>query len=110
MTSLYAQYLKERTSDEIIECDTGFITYRKIDEKIMYVPDIFVLSEVRNHGIARNLLDKVSEYAKSIGCTQLIGTVLSNKIWTTLNLKMMFNYGFEVTSSTNEAIVLKKDI
>ena len=110
MPSLYARYLDERTDDRLIETDKGFVTYRRLNNKQIYAIDIYVLPEYRQQGVAAKLLDQVCEYAKSIGCEELLGTVLSNKSWTSLNIKMMFNYGFEITSSTTEAIILKKDI
>lgn len=110
LPSLYALYLEERTEDHIIERPEGFATYRYLPNNQVYIIDIYVLSLYRKQGIASKLADEICALAKKDGCNQAVGTVLSNKSWTSLNIKMMFNYGFEIYASTNEAIILKKDI
>ncbi len=66
--SLYAEYLKERTYDEIIETDEGFATYRVIEEgKAVYIVDIYVTPEARKAGLASKLADQIAEIANSRG-------------------------------------------
>ena len=44
--SLYANYLREKSFDEILETDKGFATYRFLDErKTVYIVDLYVLDQ-----------------------------------------------------------------
>lgn len=109
--SLYAEYLRERTFDFIIESPTGFVTYRYInDNKSVYALDMYIVPEQRRTGKAREFLEMVIQEGKKTGCSELLGTVLINKPWTTENLKIWLNYGCEVKSVCAEAIILRKDI
>ncbi len=64
MATLYAQYLAERTSDEILETQEGFATYRFLnDGKTVYIVDIYTVPDVRGRGYAAGLADKVLDVA-----------------------------------------------
>ena len=111
MASLYAQYLHERTEDDIIETDMGFVTFRYINEgKSAYIIDIFVLPEFRRRGAMKDLADKVVKEAKTLGCTELIGTVVPSTKGSTISLKALLGYGMSLLSSANNVIIFRKDI
>jgi hypothetical protein len=110
MDSLYAEYLKEKTSDKIIEVDKGFITYRFIDEKTVYIVDLFIRPEFRRDNIASQMADCVVAEAKQKGCIKLIGSVIPSNKNSTISLKVLLGYGMSLESSTNDFIVFKKEI
>ncbi len=108
--SLYADYLKERTEDQILETENGFVTYRFTDEKTCYIIDIYVVPEFRKQGAASDLSDKVVEIARARGCTALLGSVVPSAKGSTTSLKVLLGYGMTLGSSANDFIIFKRDI
>lgn len=110
MDSLYKQYLEEKTTDKIIESDKGFITYRYVDEKTVYIIDLFILPELRRDHVASFLADSIVEEAKLKGCTKLLGSVVPSNKNSTQSLNVLLGYGMVLESSSNNFIVFRKDI
>lgn len=108
--SLYAQYLRERTKDEIIETEQGFATYRFTDEKSCYIIDIYTIPDFRKQGAARDIADKVMEIAREKGCTRLYGSVVPSANGSTESVKVLLAYGMSVDSCSNDFIIFRKDI
>lgn len=108
--SLYANYVRERTEDQIIENDVGFATYRYLNEKQVYIVDIYVLPEHRKLGDASAIADSICKDAKQRGCTELIGSVVPSAKGSTESLKVLLAYGMRLQSSAQDLILFKKDI
>lgn len=109
--SLYAEYLRERTADEIIEVDEGFATYRYVENgTTVYIVDIYVKPEARKYGHASALADLIVGIAKKKGCTSLIGTVQPTAKGSTTSLKVLLGYGLRLESAANDVIIMRKDI
>jgi GNAT superfamily N-acetyltransferase len=108
--SLYSEYLLERTNDHIIEADQGFVTYRYLNEKQVYIIDIYVKPEFRRKRCGSALADKVVEEAKTKSCTELIGTIIPGLKGSDASLKALQAYGMALHSANNNIIILKKDI
>jgi predicted GNAT family acetyltransferase len=108
--SLYSEYLLERTTDKIIELEYGFVTYRYLNEKQVYIVDIYIKPDSRKSGRASMLADQVVKEAKEKGCTELIGTVNPSCAGSKESLKVLFAYGMDLLSSQNNIILCKKDI
>ena len=108
--SLYADYLRERTDDEILETENGFATYRILNESQVYIMDIYVIPKERLFGIARKLGDEICERAKNIGCTELIGTVNPSCYGANESIKTLLAYGMDVYASNENVIYFKKRI
>ena len=109
--SFYADYLKERTEDRIIETKVGFATYRfPADGKTVYIIDIYVAPDHRKQGVASSIADQVVAIAKQRGCTRLLGTVVPSNKGSTASLKVLLGYGMWLQSSTADLIVFEKDI
>lgn len=109
--SLYADYLREKTTDEIIETDIGFATYRYLEEKkTVYIVDIFVVKEKRNHLVASQLADMIVKEAKINGATKLLGSVIPSNKNSTSSLKVLLGYGMTLDSATNDFLLFKKEI
>jgi GNAT superfamily N-acetyltransferase len=107
---LYANYLRERTHDEIIETDTGFATYRFLNEKQVYIVDIFVLPEHRKLNDASAMADSICKLAKERGCNELVGSVVPSTKNSTTSLKVLLGYGMRLDSAANDLIVFKKEL
>lgn len=109
--SLYADYLRERTTDEIVEIDDGFATYRYIENgKSVYIVDIFVTPEARKYGHATQMADIICKIAKEKGCASLIGTVQVSAKGSTTSLQVLLAYGMRLDSTSGDAIILRKDL
>lgn len=109
--SQYADYIKEKTDDEIIEWMEGWATYRYLnDKKSVYIVDIYVVPEYRMQGISKNLCDHIVEISKKLGVNELIGSVVPSNKFSTDSLSFVLSYGMKLMSSSNNFIFFRKDI
>lgn len=108
--SMYANYLKEKTSDLILETDKGFATYRYMDEKTVYIVDLYVLPDFRQSKTASVIADTICNEARQKGCTKMLGSVVPSSKNSTLSLKVLLGYGMTLESATQDFIVFRKDL
>lgn len=108
--SLYAEYLRERTEDHIFEDDRGFVTWRYLNDRQVYIIDIYVKPEYRQKGKASSYAQYVIERAKWSGCTELLGTVVPSTKGSTTSLKVLLSFGMKLKESKDNLIILSKDI
>lgn len=108
--SFYADYLRERTTDDIYECEDGFATYRFMPDQTVYIIDLYVRPQSRKLGAASNIADTIVKLAKTRGCNKLIGSVVPSTKGSTTSLKVLLGYGMHLESSGNDFIIFKKDI
>jgi predicted GNAT family acetyltransferase len=108
---MYADYIKEKTSDLIIETEKGFATYRYLEgfQKV-YIIDIYVKPEFRKDHVASTIADSIVREAKKKGCYVLIGSVVPSNKHSSESVKVLLAYGMSLESSTNDFILFKKDI
>ncbi len=111
MASMYARYLSERTSDEILEVPWGFATYRYLDDnKTVYIVDLWIDPDFRKLGKASDLADQIVKLAKEKGCTKLFGSVVPTTKNSTISMKVLLGYGMTLESATNNFVLMKKEI
>ena len=108
--SLYADYVREISTDSIIETPEGFATYRYLSDKTVYIVDIFVKPEFRHKHYATELADCIIKEANEKGCIEVLGTVHPQSKTADVRLKAQMAYGFKLHSISNGAIILRKDI
>ncbi len=108
--SLYADYVKERLGDEIIESKSGFATYRFTDDKTVYLVDLYVSPDFRKMGVARDMANLVGEIAKKRGCIKMIGSVVPSAKGSAQSMKVLLAYGMVPDSSTNDFVLFRKDL
>lgn len=109
--SHYAKYLQEKTDDKIIENQSGFVTYRYLnDGQSVYIVDIYIIPEERRKMKATLFADLIAKEAKSKGAKEMLGTVVPSNKNSTASLKVLLSYGFELKSSSNDLIIFRKDI
>ncbi len=107
--SFYADYLKEKTADMIVETEQGFATYRYINEgKTVYIVDIYVIPEARGKHVASDLALKICDEAKSAGCMDLLGTVVPSNKNSTASVDVLRSFGMDLQSASNDLIVFRK--
>jgi len=107
--SLYAQYLAERSNVNIIEKDTGYITYI-FTKDYCYIEDIYVVPEARGTKLASNLAKEVAEEALKHGYKKLLGSVCISANGAERNVAYMLNYGYKIKSLEGDMIYFIKDI
>lgn len=111
MSSLYAKYIQERTHDQIIETEYGFVTYRFVNEgKTVYIVDIYVLPEHRKQMLATSLANQVAREAKERGCVDMIGTVVPSAKGSTTSVKVLLGYGMSINSAAHDVVVFRKEL
>lgn len=108
--SLYAEYIKEHRNDEIIEMEHGFATYRYLDSNSVYIVDIYIQPDHRKSKLASVIADEVVKASKLRGCTKLLGTVTPSANNSTVSLKVLLGYGMSLKSSSNDLIIMEKEI
>lgn len=108
--SLYAEYLKERTKDEIIEVEEGFATYRYVDAVTVYIVDIYVIPKARQYGHATAMADIIAKIAKEKGCKYMLGTVQASANGCTVSLQALLGYGMSLHSVSGDAIIMRKEL
>lgn len=108
--SLYADYLRERTDDCIVETEHGFATYRFLPNDTVYIIDIYVVPEMRRKHYASNLADEIVRLAKARGCKRVIGTVVASAHGSDNSIKTLQGYGMKLQSHDASCIVFGKDI
>lgn len=108
--SYYAEYLKERLGDEIIENEHGFVVFRYLNDQTVYIVDIFIAHKHREMNNASLLANEVIKIAKQRGCTILIGSVVPTTKNSTISLKVLLGYGMTLQSASQDFITFKKDI
>ena len=108
--SLYAEYARELLGRSVIETDKGFITYRYPDESTVYIENLYVIPDFRKTALASAMADEVILEAKTKGCTKCLGSVIPSANNSTVSMKVLLAYGFQIDSATTDFILMKKDI
>lgn len=108
--SLYADYLTERTDDHIIECESGFVTYRYLNAEQVYIMDIYTKPKHRKRGAASDLANLVCNEARVKGCKELVGTVNPSCRGANESILTLIAYGMKVSSSSDNIIFFKKEL
>jgi hypothetical protein len=109
MKSLYGMFIEERENKNIVESEKGFATYYFIDDSV-YIETIFVHPDYRDTGETFVMAGKIAKIAKEKGCTKMLGSVCPTAKGSSTSLCMLLTHGFKLDSSTNNFIVVKKDI
>lgn len=109
--SHFADYLREKTTDQIIETKDGFATYRYLPDKTtVYLIDLYIVPARRQQGVAANLANLIVKEAKSNGCKVMLGSVVPTNKGSNDSLKVLLAYGMTLDHLENNLIVFRKDI
>ena len=95
MTSLYAQYVKERQGLGIVETDYGFATFDYVTDTMVYIIDLYVVPEKRKEGLASKLADAICDSARIDGKTHLLGSVDVTARGAETSAKILKAYGMQ---------------
>lgn len=108
--SLWADYLREKTHDSILETAEGFATYRYPNEKTVYIVDIYVRPASRRTNSASNMADQIVKEAKMRGCSRLWGSVVPSSRGSTESVQVLLAYGLKLDSCMADFILFSKEI
>jgi GNAT superfamily N-acetyltransferase len=106
---LYKEYLKEREGTELVEGDFGFATY-KIDGKVCYIKDLYIVPEKRKLGLASKIADDICALAKQNGCDRLLGSVSLEDPNADANSRVLTAYGMKMFKTVDSMVYFTKEI
>lgn len=103
--TLYGKYLEERGGGKLIEDDMGFVTYR-IEGKECFLMEIFADPHNRKIGIARDLVNRLSEAARAAGCTIITANIYLNDPCANNTLISALLIGFKLVSANGNTLLI----
>lgn len=109
MSSLFAEYIKERENFEIIEDEKGFATYR-ITNQECFIGDMFILKEFRGGKSFIDLISQITDIAKTHGCKILTATVRTWDQGKEHSLSSTFKLGFKILKAEQGIVLVGKEI
>ena len=108
--SMYADYIKERTNDKILESDEGFVTYRLLNENQVFIVDLYIRPEFRRLRKATSMADMVCNWAHHAGCTEVLATVCTNAKGCDVSRKSIESYGMKLVQTIGQVELYAKEI
>lgn len=108
-SSLYAQYLAERTYKRIIEDEFGFIVF-EVHPDCVLINELFVVPEERRKGRGLFLGKEVESIAKSIGKKLLVCTVDPRAKNAGDSIKAILAMGMSLSRVKDNLIYLIKEL
>lgn len=107
--SLYGKYVKELLGRHIVETGWGFATYSFHNDGC-YIEEIYVDPDTRRNGDASRMANEISSIAREKGCKFLYGSVRPASNGSTISMEVLLAYGFKLDSSTDNFILMKKEL
>ena len=106
---MWADCVREREGNSVIEEDFGFIEY-KVVLPFMRIELMWIKPEFRLSGKGRELCDRVTQLGREAGATTLWSEVQVHTFNATESLAAALAYGFQVRVANAGSIILTKDI
>lgn len=106
---LYRAYLKERENAELLERPWGWCSYR-VEADHVYLIDIYVLPQYRQHGKGTELLVAVEGVTREVGRPAVLGSIATNVPGADRMYAIMFGLGFKIHSSDKDIIYMIKEL
>ena len=107
--SHYADYRKERENAIVVEDEYGFASAVRT-ENYMYIDEIYVIPEERKNHHASRYADEIAKIAIKEGYDKLLGSVDPRANGSTISMKTLISYGFELLLIEDNLIYLQKII
>ena len=106
--TLYAEYIKERMDCDVLENETGFITYRIIGQEC-FIADMYVPARLRTAGKGRSLVGELEEIAKLKGCKFISATIYLKDGGASNTLTAALLVGFRVIAADQGVLTIIKE-
>lgn len=103
--TLFAQYIKERLNQEVIENESGFIIYN-INGKSCFLAEMYIKPDSRKSGLFIELLNELKELAVENDCEHITATIHQYDKGATNSLSSAFKYGFKIHQAHNNIITI----
>ena len=104
--SLWSDYIKECGLLEIIEDETGWITFHIEPGGCLFINDMYVAPEERRKGRGSHLLDQACAWGRERSCIYVSATLHTSSKAITETLKGALACGFYVAPSGNKDLIL----
>ena len=108
--SHYAQYVRDRGLEEILEIEEGYVTYRYLDDVTVYIIDIFIAPEFRRMNFAAELANTIASEARERGCTRMMGTVAPKAKNAAASVQVLLAYGMHPHSVGEGLMIFMKEL
>jgi GNAT superfamily N-acetyltransferase len=102
----YANYIKEKCDAELIETDSGFITY-SVNGDTVHVHDAYVDADKRRQGASKDLVGRIIELEKPKRLTSCL-QLSANNVNETLITQLCF--GFRLIGANDKELYLVKEL
>jgi len=111
MSELYFDYIKTRLGQEVLqdEAKKSFCIFQTKDEEF-YLQDLYIDPYARERDILRDLTNQIKKVSKERGCKYVTASVIPSALKSTESMKLLIWWGFELISSTQDFIILKKTL
>lgn len=106
---MYLDYVSEREGFQGIENEHGFATFI-VSKDECYLRDMYVRPESRHQGHGQHLLMQVEGIAAEQDAKFLTTSVRPSTAGSTRSIRVILDAGFELLSSTQDAIFFKKEL
>lgn len=106
---MFVDYFKELKDLEVYEEDNGFVLFR-ISPPHLIIRDIYVKPEFRRSHLAARMADGLGEFAKTLGCTHMLGDVEPSNQGATASVKVLLAYGMRVHQANTDEIIFIKEL
>ena len=107
--TLYAKYIKERENAQVLENESGFITYKFINDEC-FICDVFVDPKARKKGVISELVDALAAIAEQEQATHLSANIYLNDPGANRTLSAALKIGFEVVGAAPGALAIVRKI
>ncbi len=106
--SLYAEYVKEKYDQDVVENDTGFVVY-KISDSVCFIECIYIVKPQRRLGVAtlmmRDLVEKLPPSVQYLSCE-----IDTSAIDGLASFAAARSFGFEILKTNGNNVVMVKYI
>ena len=108
--SMWAEYLKERENTEVFETSDGFVTYKYLNDGILYVVDIYVPKSKRQLNVASRMADELAKIAKEKGFKTMLGSVCLDANGADTSIKVLHGYGMKFSHYNGNMLYFTKEL
>jgi hypothetical protein len=109
--SLWADYIKESLSKNMIEDEKGFATFYIIPgTQVCYIEDIYVVPEARKSDKGTEMEMDIRDWAVAQGCSELMGSVNLLSNYPERSTQVLIARGYKIAQVTATMIYFKKNI
>jgi len=109
--SMYADYVKERTSRSILETEYGFVVFSyEGEDYTLFIHELFVRKESRRRGHGARMIEELILDAGKRGAQQIVGCVDPRALNADESMKIILAYGLKPYGIHGEFVAFGRKI